>query len=154
MNRQIREPGQANAVEGPQREVHAERGLQGVRLLHGAEDREHVRRSHRTGPPAHPKHPSASDRRWRNGYLAQRVPSLYLASGSRICLNYAALGCMFPWRTRYPLSHCRSEMSDLLRSPSPKREIRKGGSDGHITQQVSSASLFCHFKSNYPLGGR
>mmetsp|Transcript_39399 Transcript_39399/g.116840 ORF Transcript_39399/g.116840 Transcript_39399/m.116840 type:complete len:246 (-) Transcript_39399:1379-2116(-) len=41
---------EANAVEGPQREVHAERGLQGVRLLHGAEDREHVRRSHRTGP--------------------------------------------------------------------------------------------------------
>ena len=44
------------------------------------------------------------DRHRLNGYLAQRVPSLLLASSSRKCFNCAALKCMFPWRTRYPLS--------------------------------------------------
>ena len=39
-----------------------------------------------------------------NGYLAQRVPSLFLASSFRMCLNCAVLKGMFPWRTRYPLS--------------------------------------------------
>ena len=39
-----------------------------------------------------------------NGYLAQRVPSLFLASSFRMCLNCEVLKGMFPWRTRYPLS--------------------------------------------------
>ena len=39
-----------------------------------------------------------------NGYSAQRVPSLFLASSFRNCSNSAVLKCMFPWRTRYPLS--------------------------------------------------
>ena len=38
-----------------------------------------------------------------NGYLAQRVPSLSLASSSRSRLNGAVLKCMLPWRTRHPL---------------------------------------------------
>ena len=45
-----------------------------------------------------------SSRRRLNGYLAQRVPSLFLASSFRKCLNLAVLKRMFPWRTRYPLS--------------------------------------------------
>ena len=43
-------------------------------------------------------------RRRLNGYLAQRVPSLYLASSSRTCLSCEALEGMLPWRTGYPLS--------------------------------------------------
>ena len=43
-------------------------------------------------------------RRRLNGYLAQRVPSLSLASSFRKCLNGADLKGMSPWRTRYPLS--------------------------------------------------
>ena len=39
-----------------------------------------------------------------NWYLAQRVPSFFLASSFRTCLNYAVLKGMPPWRTRYPLS--------------------------------------------------
>ena len=40
-----------------------------------------------------------------NGYLAQRVPSLFLlASSFRNCLNCAVLKCMFACRIRYPLS--------------------------------------------------
>ena len=39
-----------------------------------------------------------------NRYLAQWVPSLFLAGSSRTCLNHAVLRCKFPWRTRYPLS--------------------------------------------------
>ena len=39
-----------------------------------------------------------------NGYLAQRVPSIFLASSSRIYLNDAVLKCSLPWRARYPLS--------------------------------------------------
>ena len=34
-----------------------------------------------------------------NGYLAQRIPSLVLASGFRMCLNCEVLKGMFPWRT-------------------------------------------------------
>ena len=43
-------------------------------------------------------------RRRLNGYLAQRVPRLFLASSFRNCLDYAVLKCIFAWRTRYPLS--------------------------------------------------
>ena len=39
-----------------------------------------------------------------NGFLAQWVPSLFLASSFRKCLNCAVLKCMFPWMSRYPLS--------------------------------------------------
>ena len=39
-----------------------------------------------------------------NGYFAQRVPSLSLASSFTMCLNCEVLQGMFPWRTRYPLS--------------------------------------------------
>ena len=35
-------------------------------------------------------------------YLAQRVPSLSLASSFRLCLNRDALKGMLPWRTGYP----------------------------------------------------
>ena len=42
-----------------------------------------------------------------NGYLAQRVRSLYPASSFRKCLDCEVLKGMFPWRTRYPLSRCR-----------------------------------------------
>ena len=35
-----------------------------------------------------------------NGYFAQRVPSLFLASSLRMCLMCEVLGGMFPWRTR------------------------------------------------------
>ena len=35
-----------------------------------------------------------------NGYLV-----LVPASSSRMCLHCAVLRCMFPWRTRYPLSY-------------------------------------------------
>ena len=45
-----------------------------------------------------------SNRHRLNGYVAQRVPSLFLASSFRMCLNCEALDGMFPWRTRYPLS--------------------------------------------------
>ena len=38
-----------------------------------------------------------------NGYLAQRVPSIFLASSFRMCLNHGVLKGMFPWRTRWPL---------------------------------------------------
>ena len=40
----------------------------------------------------------------RNGYLAQRVPSPFLASRFRICLSCEVLEGMFPWRTRCQLS--------------------------------------------------
>ena len=42
-----------------------------------------------------------------NGYLAQRVPSLSLASSFRMRLKCEVLEVLegaFPWRTRYPLS--------------------------------------------------
>ena len=39
-----------------------------------------------------------------NAYLAQRVPSLVLASSFRMCLTCEVLQGMLPWRTRYPLS--------------------------------------------------
>ena len=35
-------------------------------------------------------------------YLAQRVPSLFLASSFRMCLDCEVLKGMFPWRTRHP----------------------------------------------------
>ena len=38
------------------------------------------------------------------GYLAQRVPSLFLASSFRMSLKCEVLKGMFPWRTRYPFS--------------------------------------------------
>ena len=44
------------------------------------------------------------DRHRLNGYLGQGVPSLFLASSSRIVSNHAVSTCMFPWRARYPLS--------------------------------------------------
>ena len=39
-----------------------------------------------------------------NGYFAQRLPSLFLASSFRNCLSREVLKGMLPWRTRYPLS--------------------------------------------------
>ena len=48
-----------------------------------------------------------------NGYLAQRLPSLFLASSSRNCLNYAVLRWMFSWRARYPLHRCRTRARAL-----------------------------------------
>ena len=39
-----------------------------------------------------------------NGSLAQRVPSPFLASRFRKCLDCEVLEGMFPWRTRYPFS--------------------------------------------------
>ena len=47
---------------------------------------------------------SRADLHRQNRYLAQRVPSLFLAISFRMCLNCEALKGMFPWRTRYPLS--------------------------------------------------
>ena len=38
-----------------------------------------------------------------NGYLAQRVSSLSLASSLRNHFSCAVLKCIFPWRARYPL---------------------------------------------------
>ena len=46
----------------------------------------------------------ASIRHRLNGYLAQRVPSLFPAISFRMCLNCEVGKGMFPWRTRYPLS--------------------------------------------------
>ena len=34
-----------------------------------------------------------------NGYLAQRVPSLFLANSFRTCLDCEVFKGMFPWRT-------------------------------------------------------
>ena len=45
-----------------------------------------------------------SSRHRLNGYSAQRVAGLFLASSSRIVLDASAPKCMFPWRARYPLS--------------------------------------------------
>ena len=39
-----------------------------------------------------------------NGCLAQRVPSLFLASSFGKCSNRAVVKGMFPWRSRHPLS--------------------------------------------------
>ena len=39
-----------------------------------------------------------------NGYLAQRIPRICIASSFRMCLNCEELKGMYPWRTRYPLS--------------------------------------------------
>ena len=41
-------------------------------------------------------------RHWLNVNLAQRVPSLFLASSFMFCLDCEVLKGMFPWRTRYP----------------------------------------------------
>ena len=43
-------------------------------------------------------------RRRLNVYLAQRVPSLILASGFSMCLKCEVLKGMFPWRTRCPFN--------------------------------------------------
>ena len=51
-------------------------------------------------------------RHWLNGYLAQRVPSLFLASSFMNCLNCAVLKCMFAWRTR-PIKPVPSIVSRL-----------------------------------------
>ena len=37
-----------------------------------------------------------------NGYLAQWVPSIRLASSFTMCLMCDVLTGIFPWRTRYP----------------------------------------------------
>ena len=55
---------------------------------------------------------SALGRHRLSGYLAQRVPSIFLASSFRMSLDCEVLNGMFPWRTmyllaRYPLSRCR-----------------------------------------------
>ena len=49
-------------------------------------------------------HRAATPHHWLNGYLAQRVPSLFLDSSFSMCLKCEALKGMFPLRTRYPLS--------------------------------------------------
>ena len=57
--------------------------------------------------PAFAPAPSISlddGRHWLNGYLAQRVPSLFLAHSFRMCLHCEVLKGMFAWRARYPLS--------------------------------------------------
>ena len=62
------------------------------------------------GPlPARPRAPAQAgseiiSRHRLNGYLAQRVPSLSLASNFTMCSNCEVLEGMFPCRTRYPLS--------------------------------------------------
>ena len=65
----------------------------------------------RCAPPAAARHQGPDrdgnysyGRHRLNGYLAQRVPSLSLASGFRMRLICEVLKGMFPWRTRYPLS--------------------------------------------------
>ena len=64
-----------------------------------------------------------------NGYLAQRVPSLFLASSSRNCLNGAVPKGMFPWMTRYPLSQCRRgrgpPLGRTLQMGAPESACRK-----------------------------
>ena len=40
-----------------------------------------------------------------NGFLAQRVPTLFLTSSFRTYLNCAVLKGMFPWSARHPLSY-------------------------------------------------
>ena len=56
---------------------------------------------HRAPLPLHPPVMNTQVRRRLNGYLAQRAPSLSLASSFGTRLNCAVLKCMFPWRTRY-----------------------------------------------------
>ena len=58
-----------------------------------------------------------------NGYLAQGVPSLFLASSFTTCLNREVLQGMFPWRTRYPVSRCRSWSMSRSRSPEGSAKI-------------------------------
>ena len=60
------------------------------------------------GPPARFKQAletGVTVRKRLNGYLAQRVPSIFLAGSFRTCFNRAVPESMFPWRARYPLSH-------------------------------------------------
>ena len=47
---------------------------------------------------------AVTNRHRLSGYLAQQVPSIFLASTFGSCLNCAGLKCMFAWRTRYSLS--------------------------------------------------
>ena len=49
------------------------------------------------------KRTSVKDRHRLNGYLDQRLPSLFLASCFRMCLNCEVLDGTFPWRTRFPI---------------------------------------------------
>ena len=53
---------------------------------------------------ASPGIPVPLSRHWLKGYLAQRVPSPFLASSFGIGLSCEVLKGMFLWRTRYPLS--------------------------------------------------
>ena len=46
----------------------------------------------------------ATDRHRLNGYLAQRVPSTFLASSFTTCVTCEVLKGTFPWRTMYPFS--------------------------------------------------
>ena len=61
---------------------------------------------HRVPSPLLPALPPGRlEKVWRrlNGYFAQQVPSLFLASSSRTCLSYAVLEGILPWRAS-PLS--------------------------------------------------
>ena len=60
-----------------------------------------------------------------NGYLAQRVPSLFLASSFRMCLDCEGLKGAFPWRASYRLSPC-SAGTGCPTSPVPLGERKKG----------------------------
>ena len=62
----------------------------------------------------HPLRQEDAMRHRPNGYLAQRVPSLFLAGGVRSCLNRAVLKGMFAWKARYPLSQVPSEDAALI----------------------------------------
>ena len=55
-----------------------------------------------------------------NGYLAQSVPSLFLAGSFQTCLNREALKGMLPWRTRYPLSQVIVPMKPVPTHPRPR----------------------------------
>ena len=68
-----------------------------MELQRGAEATEELRRMAAAQP-------GNQDRHRLIVYLAQRVPSLFLASSFRSCLNCAVLKCIFAWGTRYPLS--------------------------------------------------
>ena len=63
-------------------------------------------------PTLHPQ--QLSCRHWLNGYFAQRVPSLSLASSFRTCLNCEALKGMSPWRTRHPSSEVPIEPVPIM----------------------------------------
>ena len=61
-----------------------------------------------------------------NGYLVHRVPSLFLASSFRTCLNCEVLKGMFPWRTRHPLSQAPIKPAPNADVAAWSRRARRG----------------------------